>query len=54
MANYGWFITLFLQGAQIFEAVGLAKEVINMCFLGTASRIGGSGFEVIAKEVCDA
>ena len=26
---------------QIFEAVGLAKEVVDKCFSGTASRIGG-------------
>jgi len=29
------------KGAQIFEAVGLAAEIIDLCFCGTASRIGG-------------
>ncbi len=38
------------RGAQIFEAVGLGDEVINACFTGTVSRIGGIGFEIIAKE----
>lgn len=40
-----------LQGAQIFEAVGISKEVIDKCFVGTASRLGGSTFEVLAHEV---
>ncbi len=38
------------RGAQIFEAVGLGDEVINRCFTGTPSRIGGIGLEDIAKE----
>jgi glutamate synthase domain-containing protein 2/glutamate synthase domain-containing protein 1/glutamate synthase domain-containing protein 3 len=38
------------RGAQIFEAVGIHKEVIERCFAGTVSRIGGAGFKEIAKE----
>ena len=38
------------KGAQIFEAVGLNNEIINTCFAGTASRIKGVGFDVIADE----
>ena len=38
------------KAAQIFEAVGLADEVIQRCFEGTASRIQGVGFDVIAEE----
>jgi len=38
------------RGAQIFEALGIHKEVIEKCFIGTVSRIGGIGFEEIAKE----
>jgi glutamate synthase (NADPH/NADH) large chain len=37
-------------GAQIFEAVGLGDEVIEACFTGTASRLGGVGFGVLAEE----
>jgi glutamate synthase (NADPH/NADH) large chain len=37
-------------GAQIFEALGLAPELVNRYFVGTASRIGGVGLEVIAEE----
>jgi len=38
-------------GAQIFEAVGLNRELIDRYFTGTASRIGGFGLDVIAEEV---
>jgi len=38
------------KGAQIFEAVGVGAEVMEMCFTGCASRIGGGGFEVFAVD----
>ncbi|MCC5927742.1 MAG: glutamate synthase large subunit [Cyclobacteriaceae bacterium] len=38
------------QGAQIFEALGINKKVINKCFFRTISRIGGLGFRGIARE----
>ncbi|MFH1505225.1 MAG: glutamate synthase large subunit, partial [Candidatus Omnitrophota bacterium] len=38
------------RGAQIFEALGLDKEVIDKCFSGTVSRIKGAGFKVIEQE----
>ena len=38
-------------GAQIFEALGLGDEVIAACFAGTASPIGGIGFDEIAEDV---
>ena len=41
------------NGAQIFEAVGLAGELIERCFTGTASRIEGVGFDVLARETLD-
>ncbi|MBI5342690.1 MAG: glutamate synthase large subunit [Deltaproteobacteria bacterium] len=37
-------------GAQIFEAVGIGRAVIDRYFCGTASRIGGIGLEEIAAE----
>ena len=37
-------------GSQIFEAIGLGPDVIATCFLGTASRLGGVGFDVLAEE----
>ena len=38
------------QGAQIFEALGLNKDVIDQYFTGCISRIGGLTLEGIAKE----
>src|SRR4051812_31353156 len=38
------------RGAQIFEAIGLGKELVDQFFTGTASRINGIGLDVIAKE----
>ncbi|HEX6617944.1 MAG TPA: glutamate synthase-related protein, partial [Gemmatimonadales bacterium] len=40
-------------GAQIFEVLGLGHEVIDTCFEGTASPIGGIGFEEIAEDVLE-
>ena len=37
-------------GAQIFEAVGLARDLVDRHFAGTASRIGGIGMDVLARE----
>ena len=38
-------------GAQIFEAVGLAADVVDRYFTGTASKLGGVGLDVLAEEV---
>ncbi|WP_455382815.1 glutamate synthase large subunit [Salinispira pacifica] len=38
------------KGAQIFESVGIAQEVIDRCFAGTASRVQGVDFEILAEE----
>jgi glutamate synthase (NADPH/NADH) large chain len=38
------------QGAQIFEALGIHKSVIEKCFAGTVSRIQGIGFDEIGRE----
>jgi glutamate synthase (NADPH) large chain len=40
-------------GAQIFEAVGLESQLVDKHFTGTASRIGGVGLEVLAREALD-
>src|SRR5262249_15981651 len=37
-------------GAQIFEAIGLSKEVVDKYFTGTPPRVGGIGMEVLAQE----
>jgi glutamate synthase (NADPH) large chain len=38
------------RGAQIFEAIGIAKEVIDRYFTGTLSPISGVSIEIIARE----
>jgi glutamate synthase (NADPH) large chain len=38
------------RGAQVFEAIGLNKELIDQYFTGTASRIEGVGLDVLARE----
>ncbi len=40
-------------GAQIFEAVGLKREVVDRHFTGTPSRVEGIGLETIAGEARD-
>jgi glutamate synthase (ferredoxin) len=39
------------RGAQIFEAIGLGREVIDKYFTWTASRVGGIGINEIAGEI---
>ncbi|CAG7602757.1 glutamate synthase large subunit [Leucobacter soli] len=38
-------------GAQTFEAIGLAKDLVERYFTGTASKLGGVGLDVLAAEV---
>ncbi len=38
------------QGAQIFEIIGLGKEVVDRYFTGAISRIEGMGLDEIARE----
>lgn len=39
------------HGSQIFEIVGISKQVVDKCFTGSISRLDGLGFDEIAKEV---
>jgi glutamate synthase (NADPH) large chain len=41
------------RGAQVFEAIGLNKEVVEQYFTGTASRIEGVGLDVLAREAIE-
>ena len=50
MAKMGISTLQSYKGAQIFEAIGLRDEVVERCFTGTASRIQGVNFDVIATE----
>ena len=38
------------KGAQIFEALGVDSSVVDRCFTGTATRISGMTFELIAQD----
>ncbi|GAA1292835.1 glutamate synthase large subunit [Pseudonocardia aurantiaca] len=51
MSKIGVSTVASYTGAQIFEAIGLGHEVIDSCFTGTTSRLGGVGFDVLAEEV---
>ncbi|PKQ26059.1 MAG: glutamate synthase large subunit [Actinobacteria bacterium HGW-Actinobacteria-4] len=39
------------RGAQVFEAIGLSKDLVARHFAGTPSQIDGVGLDVIAQEV---
>jgi glutamate synthase (NADPH/NADH) large chain len=39
------------QGAQIFEIIGLDKNVVDKYFTGAVSRIQGMGLDEIAREI---
>ena len=51
MAKMGISTLQSYKGAQIFEAVGLADEIIELSFPGTPSRVQGINFEVLTKEI---
>ncbi|MCA8987010.1 MAG: glutamate synthase large subunit, partial [Planctomycetaceae bacterium] len=50
MAKMGISTLASYKGAQIFEAVGLNQDVIDRCFVGTASRIKGVTLDILAEE----
>jgi len=38
------------HGAQVFEAIGLSQDFVDEYFTWTASRVGGVGIDVVARE----
>jgi glutamate synthase (NADPH) large chain len=50
MAKMGISTLRSYRGAQIFEAIGLGPQVMDKCFKGCQSRIGGIGFKEIELE----
>ncbi len=50
MSKMGISVLPSYNGAQIFECLGLGQEVVQRCFRGTDSPIGGIGFEEIAED----
>ena len=51
MAKMGISTLQSYKGSQRFEALGLNSEVINQCFVGTASRVQGVGFRELSKHI---
>ncbi|HWB66862.1 MAG TPA: glutamate synthase large subunit [Mycobacteriales bacterium] len=51
MSKMGVSTVASYTGAQIFEAIGLAQDLVDDYFTGTTSRLGGVGLDVIAAEV---
>ena len=50
MAKMGISTLQSYKGGQIFEALGLASDVIDRCFRGTVSRLQGVNFSVLEQE----
>ncbi|WP_426363380.1 glutamate synthase large subunit [Streptomyces sp. E-08] len=51
MSKMGISTVASYRGAQVFEAVGLEETFVATYFNGTATKIGGAGLDVVAKEV---
>ena len=51
MAKMGISTLHSYKGAQIFEAIGLRDDVIDRCFIGTASRVQGVNLAELAEEM---
>ncbi len=51
MSKMGVSTVASYTGAQIFEAVGLGRDLVDEYFTGTVSRIGGVGIDELAAEV---
>jgi glutamate synthase (NADPH/NADH) large chain len=50
MSKMGISTIMSYRGAQLFEIVGLADEVVDLCFKGTVSRIQGAGFADLEQD----
>ncbi|MEY9908803.1 glutamate synthase (NADPH/NADH) large chain [Catenulispora sp. MAP12-49] len=50
MSKMGISTVASYRGAQIFEAIGLAQDVVDEYFTGTFSKIAGVGLDTLAEE----
>ncbi|MDP9363580.1 MAG: glutamate synthase large subunit, partial [Chloroflexota bacterium] len=50
-AKMGISTAMGYRGAQVFETIGLAPEVVERCFAGTPARLGGLGLAEIEADV---
>ena len=51
MSKMGISTVASYTGAQVFEAIGLSRDLVDEYFTGTVSRIDGIGLDAIAREV---
>ncbi len=51
MSKMGISTVASYRGAQVFEAIGLSKDLVAEFFTGTTSQLGGVGLDVVAEEV---
>jgi len=51
MSKMGISVVDSYRGAHLFDAIGLADEVIDKCFAGTPSPLSGVGFPEVEKSV---
>jgi len=51
MSKMGISTVASYRGAQVFEAIGLAQDLVDRYFTGTVSQLGGIGLDVVADEV---
>ncbi|WP_353508694.1 glutamate synthase large subunit [Intrasporangium sp.] len=53
MSKMGISTVASYRGAQVFEAIGLAQDLVDRYFTGTVSQLGGVGLDVIARETSE-
>ena len=51
MSKMGISTALSYRGAQVYEAIGLDRDLVHKYFTRTASRLGGANLDVIAQEI---
>jgi glutamate synthase domain-containing protein 2/glutamate synthase domain-containing protein 1/glutamate synthase domain-containing protein 3 len=51
MSKMGISVVDSYRGAHLFDAIGLADEIIDKCFVGTPSPLSGIGFAEIEKQI---
>jgi glutamate synthase (NADPH) large chain len=51
MSKMGISTVASYRGAQVFESIGLSRDLVREFFTGTTAQLGGVGLEVVAEEV---
>lgn len=53
MSKMGISTVASYRGAQVFEAVGLGRDVVDLSLRGTTSVVGGAGWEMLGQQVLE-